>query len=154
MFFKQTCICLTHSTPSVKKVGYLRKRRHNRLLSPRLCSKVKKYVPPQLTQRLVSLFSQWFPKYVSKPKQGRQTVKKGSHRGDPSRSCVFSTQPLLVCLYRYVRREETADIKNELRREVFTKLKFGSGSKKFGSHWYSYSNVNVWSLFFNPSVFK
>jgi len=56
MFSGQTCICLTHSvysTQSVEKVGYLRKRSHNRL-SPRLCTKVKKYVSPQLTQRFVS----------------------------------------------------------------------------------------------------
>jgi len=40
MFSKQTCICLTHSIQKVKKVGYSRKRRQNRV-SPGLCSKVK-----------------------------------------------------------------------------------------------------------------
>jgi len=61
MFSKQTCICLTYSTQTVETVGHLRKRSHNRLL-PRLCSKVKKCVSPQLTQRLVSLSSPLVPK--------------------------------------------------------------------------------------------
>ena len=56
MSSKRTCICLTHSiysTQSVKMVVYLRKRSHNRLShlsSARLCSKVKKYLSPQLNK--------------------------------------------------------------------------------------------------------
>jgi len=95
MFSIQTCMRLMHSTQSVKKVRHLRKRRHNRL-SPRFCSEVKKYVSPQLTQTLVSLSSPVVPNYGSKPKQGWRMVKKGPRRGDPNRSCVFSTLPLLV----------------------------------------------------------
>jgi len=49
------------------------------------------------------------------PKKGGEGSKNGSRGGDPNRSCVFSTLPLLVCLsVRYLRREQIADIENDL----------------------------------------
>jgi len=84
MFSKQTCIYLIHSTQSVKKFGYLRKRRHNELLSPLFCPKVTKYVSPQLTQPLAVVYlAQWFPKCGSKPKQGWRMVKKRRAEAEP-----------------------------------------------------------------------
>ena len=67
MSSKQTRRCFIHAvyTQSVQMVVCLRKRSHNRF-SPRLCSKVKKYLSPQLLADL----AQWFPKFRSKPKQG------------------------------------------------------------------------------------
>jgi len=48
-------------------------------------------------KRSLVYLAQWFSKYGSKPK-GWRMVKKGLRRGDPNRSCVFSTLPLLVCV--------------------------------------------------------
>ena len=62
----------------------------------RLCSDVKKYVSPQLTQRLVSLPSSVYTSSRSmgqNPKKGGKW-SKGSRQGDPNGSCVFSTLPL------------------------------------------------------------
>jgi len=62
--------------------------------------------------------------------------QKKERPGGPNLSCTFSTLPLLVCvcLYRrYLRKEYIADIKIELSGGVFTKLRFGSHSNKFGN---------------------
>jgi len=96
MSSEQTCICLTpQSTQNV----CLRKRSCNWLLSPRLCTKIKKYLSLQLNTTVGSLIWPSCSQSMGRnPHKGGEGSKNGSHRGDPNRSCVFSTLPLVVCV--------------------------------------------------------
>ena len=79
------------STQNVKMVVYLRKRSHKRF-SPRLWSEVSNTCRRSLTKRSAS----------DSQSMGRnrnnsgEVSKNGPCRGDPNRSCAFSTSPLLV----------------------------------------------------------
>jgi len=126
MFSKQTCIYLIHSTQSVKKFGYLRKRRHNELLSPPLCPKVTKYVSPQLTQPLVVVYLvQCFPKYGSKPKQGWLMVKKARVEAEPEEGPWAKRGPQVwlsafVTAYRDTKDEVTKNWFHTFPFSIFT----------------------------------
>jgi len=99
---QQTCICFTHNLRKVWKrlciceneatIGYY-------------CGFALKLINTcrrSLTQRLES----WSIPVISKvwiKTQRRvewRSIKNGSRRGDPNRSCKFSTLPLLVCVCR------------------------------------------------------
>jgi len=82
-------------------IVHLRKRSHNWLYYHHGSAiQWRNSCHRSLTQRLVSWSSPVVTKvqYRSKPKQRWRRVKKGSRRGDPNLSCVFSTLFLLLCV--------------------------------------------------------
>jgi len=119
-----------------------------------------------LTQWSVSWSRSVVPKYGSKLNKGGEGSQMGS-RCDPKRGCVFSKLPgltVFVCSIGTWEKNRLLTLKTNfatscqksllfshvvwgLGREVFTKLRFGSRSKKFGNRWSSHSSVSGWSLF-------
>jgi len=110
-----------------------------------------------------------------------EVSKNGPCRGDPNRSCVFSTLPLLVFVYSISTYWEKSGMltlktnlstycqKSPIRLQslffhmlfkdwvvvwgVFSKLRFGERSKKFGNRCSSHFSVSGWN-FFHPWMFK
>jgi len=126
-----------NTTQTVRKAGYLLKRRHNRL-SPRLCTQVKKYVLPQLTRRFISWSSQVLPKAGVEIQTREVKSQKGWRPGGPTLSCTFSTLPQLVrvCLYRrYLRKSTLLILKTNLVVGCSPSSDLGRTQKSLGTRW-------------------